>query len=207
MKKFFFFLIVVFVLISSFTSAQDKDTLTTSEWNFGVETDFYFTDPFVFLPIFTADKNKLHLEVRYNYEDLKTVSAWIGYNISGGNEFEYIITPMVGGAAGRTNGIVTGLEFTFSFIGFELYNESEYLFDFKSSENNFFYSWTDFTYSPLDWLWVGLSGQITGVYQTELEIERGVLLGVSYQNFEFTGYYYNAFSDDDFLTLALAAEF
>jgi hypothetical protein len=207
MKKFFLFLIVVFVLISSFTSAQDQDTLATPEWNFGIETDLYFTDPFVFLPIFTADKGKVHLEARYNYEDLKTVSAWIGYNISGGEEFEYLITPMVGGAAGRTNGIATGLEFTFNFIGFELYSESEYLFDFESSENNFFYSWTDFTYSPLDWLWVGLSGQLTGVYQTELEIERGVLLGVSYQNFEFTGYYYNAFSDDDFVMLALATEF
>jgi len=207
MKKFFFFLIVVFVLISSFTSAQEQDTLATPEWNFGVETDFYFTDPFVFLPIFTADKGKLHLEVRYNYEDLKTVSAWIGYNISGGDGFECLITPMVGGAAGRTNGIATGLEFTFSIIGFELYSESEYLFDVEAKENNFFYSWTDFTYSPLDWIWFGISGQLTGVYQTELEIERGVLLGVSYQNFEFTAYYYNAFSDDDFVMLALAAEF
>jgi hypothetical protein len=207
MKKFFFFLIVVFVLISSFISAQDQDTLTTSEWNFGVETDLYFTDPFVFLPIFTADKGKLHLEARYNYEDLKTVSAWIGYNFTGGNEFEYFITPMVGAAAGRTNGIVIGLEFTFSFIGFELYSESEYLFDFESSAYNFFYSWTDFTYSPLDWLWVGLSGQLTGVYQTELEIELGVLLGVSYQNFEFTGYYYNAFSDDVFFMLSLTTDF
>jgi len=186
--------------------AQEKDTLEASEWKYGIETDFYFTDPFVLLPIFTADKTNLHLEVRYNYEDLKTVSAWIGYNISGGEEFEYLITPMVGGAAGRTNGIVTGLEFTFSFIGFELYSESEYLFDFESKENNFFYSWTDFTYSPLDWLWVGLSGQITGVYQTELEIERGVLLGVAYQNFEISGYFYNPFTDDAFFMLALTVD-
>lgn len=208
MKEIYYSLILfVCILFSSIISAQDKDSLVTPEWDFGIETDFYFTDPFVFLPIFTADKSKLHLEIRYNYEDLKTVSAWIGYNISGGEEFEYLITPMVGGAAGRTNGIATGLEFTFNFIGFELYSESEYLFDFESKENNFFYSWTDFTYSPLDWLWVGLSGQLTGVYQTELEIERGVLLGVAYQNLEFTGYYYNAFSDDDFVMLALATEF
>jgi len=198
---------ILSVIFFSDILAQEQDTLETSDWEYGVETDLYFTDSFVFLPIFTADKGKLHLEARYNYEDLKTVSAWVGYNISGGNEFEYIITPMVGGAAGRTNGIVTGLEFTFSFIGFELYSESEYLFDLESKENNFFYSWTDLTYSPLDWLWFGISGEMTKVYQTELEIERGVLLGVSYQNFEFTAYYYNAFSDDDFVMLALAAEF
>ena len=63
---------IVYALFFSFTYAQDQDTLTTSEWNYGVETDLYFTDPFVFLPIFTADKGKLHLEARYNYEDLKT---------------------------------------------------------------------------------------------------------------------------------------
>jgi len=198
---------ILSVIFFSDILAQEQDSLEASEWEYGVETDLYFTDPFVFLPIFTANKGKLHLEARYNYEDLKTVSAWVGYNISGGEEFEYLITPMVGGAAGRTNGIATGLEFTFGLIGFELYSESEYLFDFESKENNFFYNWTDFTYSPLDWLWFGISGQLTKVYETELETDRGLLLGVAHQNFEFTGYYYNAFTENDFFMLALTAEF
>jgi hypothetical protein len=208
MKKIIFITaIIIYVFFSSFNYAQQEDTLTSSEWNYAVETDLYFTDPFVFLPIFTADKGNLHLEARYNYEDLKTASAWIGYNIFGGNEFEYFITPMVGGAFGRTNGIAPGLEFTFSYIGFELYSESEYLFDFESKENNFFYNWTDFTYSPLDWLWFGISGQLTKLYETELETDRGLLLGAAYKNFEFTGYYYNAFTDDAFFMLALTTDF
>jgi hypothetical protein len=199
--------LIIYLFFSTFNYAQGMDTLSTSEWNYGVETDLYFTDPFVFLPIFTADKGNLHLEARYNYEDLKTASAWIGYNIKGGEEFEYFITPMVGGAFGRTKGIATGLEFTFGYIGFELYSESEYLFDFESKENNYFYNWTDFTYSPLDWLWFGISGQGTIVYQTELEIDQGLLLGFAYKNFEFTGYYYNAFTDGDYFMLALATSF
>ena len=208
MKKNFFISIGILSLIFySTTLPQDQDTLKTSEWEYGVETDLYFTDPFVFLPIFIANKGKLHLEARYNYEDLKTASVWIGYNIYGGEELEYFITPMVGGAFGRTNGITPGLEFTFSYIGFELYSESEYLFDFESKENNFFYNWTDFTYSPLDWLWFGISGQLTKVYETELETDRGLLLGAAYQNFEFTGYYYNAFTDDAFFMLALTTDF
>jgi hypothetical protein len=198
---------ILFVLFFSNIVAQEQDTLEASEWEYGVETNLYFTDPFVFLPIFTADKGNLHLEARYNYEDLKTASVWIGYNIYGGEELEYFITPMVGGAFGRTNGIAPGLEFTFSYIGFELYSESEYLFDFESKENNFFYNWTDFTYSPLDWLWFGISGQLTKLYETELETDRGLLLGAAYQNFEFTGYYYNAFTDDAFFMLALTTDF
>ena len=75
MKKIFYFLILMLNLPwSSFTFGQAQDTLLSSEWNFGVETDFYFTDPFIFLPIITADKSNLHLEARYNYEDLKTFS-------------------------------------------------------------------------------------------------------------------------------------
>jgi len=208
MKKIIFITaIIIYVFFSSFNYAQQEDTLTSSEWNFSVETDLYFTDPFVFLPIFTADKGNLHLEARYNYEDLKTASAWVGYNVFGGNEFEYFITPMVGGAFGRTNGIAPGLEFTLSYAGFELYSESEYLFDFASSEYNFFYSWTDFTYSPLDWLWFGISGQRTKLYESEVEIDRGLILGAAYQNFEFTGYFYNISTDDFFVMLALTTEF
>jgi hypothetical protein len=206
-KKFFISIGILSLIFYSTTLAQDQDTLKAYQWEYGVETDLYFTDPFVFLPIFTANKGKLHLEARYNYEDLKTVSAWVGYNISGGEDFEYLITPMVGGAAGRTNGIAPGLEFTFNYAGFELYSESEYLFDLESNENNFFYSWTDFTYSLSDWLWFGISGQMTKVYETELETDRGLLLGTAYQNFEFTGYFYNISTDDFFVMLALAAEF
>ena len=208
MKKLFFISICnLFLIITSTLFAQEQDTLEASEWEYGVETDLYFTDPFIFLPIFTADKGKLHFEARYNYEDLKTATAWVGYNFFGGDEFEYFITPMVGGAFGRTNGIAPGLEFTLGYAGFELYSESEYLFDFESEENNFFYSWTDFTYSPLDWLWFGISGQRTKLYDTEVEIDRGLILGAAYRNFEITGYFYNPFTDDVFFMMALSTEF
>lgn len=190
-----------------FVYSQEEDTNAVTEWKFSAEADFYFTDPFNFLPIFIANKENLHLEARYNYEDLKTFSGWVGYNFFGRDEFEYFITPIIGAAVGRTNGIAPGLEFSFGLSGFELYSESEYLFDFESKENNFFYNWTDLTYSPLDWLWFGLSGQRTGLYQTKLDIERGVLLGGSYKNFECTGYFFNVFTDDDFFMFALAAEF
>ena len=208
MKKISLLLVTIIIGVqTSYIYAQDNDSSNSSEWNFSVETDLYFTDPFTFLPIFIADKGNLHLEARYNYEDLKTFSGWVGYNFFGGDEFEYFITPMLGAAIGRTDGIAPGLEFTLGYAGFELYSESEYLFDFASSEYNFFYSWTDLTYSPLDWLWFGISGQMTKEFETELEIDRGLILGGSYRNFEITGYFYNAFTDDAFFMLALSIEF
>ena len=208
MKKIYLLLLTIIIgLQTSYIYAQDNDSSNTSVWDFSVETDLYFTDPFTFLPIFIADKGNLHLEARYNYEDLKTFSGWVGYNFFGGDEFEYFITPMLGAAIGRTDGIAPGLEFTLGYAGFELYSESEYLFDFASSEYNFFYSWTDLTYSPLDWLWFGISGQMTKEFETELEIDRGLILGAEYRNFEITGYFYNAFTGDVFFMLALGTEF
>jgi hypothetical protein len=208
MKKYIFILpLIINVFFSSVNFPQKEDTLEISDWNLSAETDLYFTDPFIFLPIFIADKGNLHLEARYNYEDLKTISGWVGYNFIGGEEFEYFITPMIGAAVGRTDGIAPGLEFTLSYAGFELYSESEYLFDFASSEYNFFYNWTDLTYSPLDWLWFGISGQITKVKETELETDRGLILGAAYRNIGITGYFYNAFTDDAFFMLALSTEF
>jgi len=198
-------IILSLILISSFVYSQEEDSSKSTSWNFNIETDLYFTDPFIFLPIFIADKGSLHLEARYNYENLKTFSGWIGYNFSGGEQFEYFITLMVGAAVGRTDGIAPGLEFTLSYAGFELYSESEYLFDFESEEDNFFYSWTDLTYSPTDWFWFGISGQRTKLYDTDVEIDRGLILGAAYKDFEITGYFYDAFTDDAFFMLALVA--
>ncbi len=196
------------LVFCTFSFAQETITTAEKKWNFGADLNMIFIpDLFIVSPLFRADKNKLHLEARYNYEDLETFSGWVGYNFIGGKNFEYTITPMVGGVVGLSTGIAPGLEFTFTYKKFELYSESEYIFDVESAENNFFYSWTDLTYSPTDWLSVGLSGQRTRLYQTDLDIQRGLLVGGSYKNFELTGYVYNLGFDDAFILIGLSASF
>jgi len=207
MKKFLIIPLVVFAFCT-FSYAQETPASAEKQWNFGADLNMYFfPDEFIMLPVFRADKNKLHLEARYNYEDLETFSGWVGYNFNGGKKIEYAITPMVGGVVGLSNGIAAGLEFTFTLNKFELYNESEYLFDVNTNENNFFYSWIDFTYAPKDWLWFGLSGQRTRLYQTDLDIQRGLLIGGGYKSLELTGYLYNLGFDDPFVLITLSASF
>ena len=102
---------------------------TPSAWQFNADANFYFIpDDFFVLPVFIADKNKLHLEARYNYEDRETFSGWVGYNFTGGNKFEYTITPMIGGVVGLSDGMAPGIEITLSFKGFEFYSEAEHIF-------------------------------------------------------------------------------
>lgn len=194
------------LILLSLSAAYAQEEASTSDWEFSTDVSFYFIpDEFFVLPVLRADKNKLHLEARYNYEDMETFSAWVGYNFSGGENFEYTFTPMIGGVFGLANGVAPGLEMTLSYKGFELYSESEYMFDFE--EEDFFYNWSDFTYSPTDWLWFGISGQRLRVYQSELEVQRGLLVGGGLGNFELTTYWYNIGLDDSFVLLTLSAYF
>lgn len=199
---------LIAMIIGNQSFAQDAAAPGEKQWNFGVDANIYFLpDEFILLPVFRADKNKLHLEARYNYEDLETFSGWVGYNFSGGNKVEYFITPMIGGVVGLSNGIAPGLEFTFTYKKFELYSEAEYLIDPSNNENNFTYVWTDFTYSAKDWLWFGISGQRTRLYQTDLDIQRGLLIGGALKNWELTGYLYNLGFDDPFVLVTLSFNF
>jgi len=191
-----------------FSYAQDSPILTEKKWNFSADANFYFIpDDFFVLPVFKADKHKLHVEARYNYEDRETFSAWAGYNFMGGKKVEYTITPMLGGVVGLSNGIAPGLEFTITYKGFEWYAESEYLFEVESNENNFYYMWSDITYSPNDWLWFGISGQRTRLYQTDLDIQRGLLIGAELKKWQFTAYLYNLAFDDPFFLGTLSFGF
>lgn len=201
--------VLILVLATSLSSvAQESSSDSEKQWNFGADLNMYFIpNEFIILPVFRADKNKLHLEARYNYEDLETFSGWVGYNFTGGKKIEYAITPMLGGVVGLSNGIAPGLEFTFTYKSFEWYAESEYLFETESSENNFYYMWSDITYSPKDWLWFGISGQRTRLYQTDLDIQRGLLIGGAYKSFELTGYLYNLGFDNPFVLITLSASF
>ena len=202
MKRLLFCFIVVTALYEA--SAQSD----SSQWNFNADVNFYLIpDDFFVLPVFRADRNKLHLEVRYNYEDRETFSGWIGYNFTGGKTVEYTITPMAGGVVGNSDGFAAGLEMTFIYKNFELYSESENFFDFESRDNNYFYNWTDLTYSPTDWLWLGISGQRTRLYQTDLDIQRGLLLGAALKNWELSTYFYNIGFDDPFFIVTLSVGF
>ncbi len=204
---YFYFIIVPLILYSSIINAQVSNSSESSQWSYYAEVNFYFADPFIFLPVFQADKSKLHLEARYNYEEMNTFSGWVGYNFEGGKKFEYKIVPMAGGIIGDLNGTAAGLEMTFDFAGFEFYSESEFIFDFSSSENNFYYNYSDFTYSPFDWINFGITFQRTIIYEADSDSQGGFILGGSYNNWELSGNLISVAIDDPFFQLTIAKQF
>jgi hypothetical protein len=162
-------------------------------WAYNVTVDGYIVpDGQSYVnPVLTADHNWLHLEARYNYENLRTGSVWIGYNFSAGKNLVLNITPMIGGVFGRTNGIAPGFEASLTYKKVALSISNEYVFDTGGRSGNFYYSWPQLTYSPLKWLRVGLVAQRTKAFHTTLDVQRGFLLGVSHKQWEFTTYVFN----------------
>jgi hypothetical protein len=143
-------------------------------------------------PIFYADRNWLHLEARYNYEELRTGSVWAGYNFHVGKTVQLEFTPMIGAVFGRINGVAPGLEASLTYKRLQLSVASEYVFQPASPKNSFYLAWPILTYSVTQWLQAGLVAQRTQTYQTPLEIQRGFLVGVTRKKFEFTTYVFNA---------------
>lgn len=150
----------------------------------------------------TADRGALHLEGRYNYEDLDTASLWAGYRFSGGEQLAWGITPMFGAVFGDTDGVAPGYRLDANWKLLELFTEGEYLFDSDDSDDNFFYSWTELTVSPDDKLRFGVVIQRTKVYDTDFDINRGFLLGLSFTRFDVIAHAFNLDDDDPVFALA-----
>ena len=98
---------------------------------------------------------------------------------------------MLGGVFGNTTGIAPGYKFSFSYWKFELSSEGEFVFDTGNSEGSFFYNWSELSLSPVDWFRFGLVGQRTRAYQSDVDIQRGLLVGFSYKKMDFTTYVFN----------------
>jgi len=166
---------------------------TKEAWSFAASAYTYFVpdDADYVQPTFTADRGQLHLEARYNYENFDTGSVWVGANFSGGDQLTWEITPMLGGVIGETKGVAPGYKGSLGWGMLELYSEGEYVFDSGGSADSFFYNWSELTLAPIEWLRFGVVTQRTQVYKSERDIQRGLLVGLTFKRWNFTGYVFN----------------
>ena len=170
------------------TLEGEPEPATEEKWTFALPVYAYVVpdDGDYLQPTLIANKGDLHLEARYNYEDRNTASLWIGWNYKGGNEWAWRITPMLGYAFGDSEGIAPGYRGAVDWKRFEFYSEGEYLVGTDSDTDNFFYSWTELTWSPVDAFRVGLVSQHTHAYNSDRDIQRGFLFGLSLKRVQVT---------------------
>jgi hypothetical protein len=190
-------------------SAPPVPKVESASWEFGLAGALYVLpdDEDYVQPTFKADRGVFHFETRYNYEDRDSTSFFVGANFEFGEKVKLALTPMIGGVAGQTEGIVPALEADLTMGLFEAYAEAEYVLDLEDSDSNYFYMWSELSLWPTEWLRAGVVTQRTRVYQTERDIQRGLLVGFALKKVDGTVYFFNPGADDSFTVVSLGLSF
>ena len=106
---------------------QETDPAAAPTWTGSVAASLYVLpeeDAFV-LPTLIARRDRLHLEARYNYEDLDTASLFAGWVFQGGSSIEFEATPMLGAVVGATDGMAVACTVSVDWKRLALYSENE----------------------------------------------------------------------------------
>ncbi len=186
--------------------ALAQDSTEVWEFNASVITFLYRDTIALWNPAVTADHGHLHLEARYQWEDWQTGSLWAGYWFGFGNELEVNVAPMVGGVFGLTNGVAPGYTLDASWRSLSFYSSSEYVFNLEDDSSSFGYTWTELSVD-LDQLLFGIVIQRTRTFDSELDLQKGMLLLREQGNFTFGMYLFNAFFTDPTVALTVAYGF
>ena len=203
--------IVAFVALIAARAALAAEQHATDErdWSFSASAAAYLIpgpDDYV-QPTLTADHHWMHLEARHNYEAVGATSLWFGYNFSVGETVTFEGTAMAGGVFGEVDGIAPAYTATLSWTNLAFYSEGEYVFDSNESFDSYFYAWSELSWDIADYCRVGLVGQRTRAYQSDRDIQRGVLLGFSSETVGFTAYAFNIDERSPTFVLSLGVSF
>jgi hypothetical protein len=191
------------------TPVTEPNSPSARQWSFSMSATCYIVPhggSYV-SPVITADRNQLHLEARYNYEAIQTGSLWVGRSFSIGSKLTLEVTPMIGGVVGTLKGLAPGYNASLSYKRIVLSTQGEYFIAPANRSDNFFYSWMEATYSPAEWLRAGFVAQRTKAYETDLDVQRGVLVGFSKKRLDFTAYVLNAGWTDPTVVLTISMKF
>ncbi len=204
------FLISLLIGPTFLLHAQTADDSVGNAWSGSVDAYYYFIPDEKIPPTITvcADYKSLHLESRYNYEDLHSVSLFAGWNFEKQyKKLNITATPMAGVVTGHTNGIIPGLEITATYSRFTLYSENEFMLDFKGRENYFFYSWTQFSGEIFKNTQAGVLAQSLRWYQTKFNVQRGIYAEYNTGKFTFDIYHFNPLTNFNFTIVSASFEF
>ena len=203
-------LISLFVCPSYLLHAQTADDSAAKKWSGSAAVYYYLIPGEKTPPTITvcADHKSLHIESRYNYEDINSLSAFAGWNFEKQyNKLDVSVTPMAGAVVGHTNGILPGLEFNASYKSFTLYSENEYVLDFRGREDYFFYSWTELSAQIFKNTQAGIVAQSLRWFKTKFNIQRGMYAEYNTGSFTFDAYYFNPFTNSDFAIVSASFAF
>lgn len=195
-RTLFFILTVLFV-----------NTPTYSQAEVVVEQYHYVGkgQPYVFMPIaHLRTSTNWYAEARYNYEDIETFSLYFGKSFSGEKSLGYTLTPIVGAAIGRFRAISTGLNVDLEYGKFFFSAQSQYSMatDKGKGSDDFFYSWSEAGFQPVEWFYAGASFQQTYMANEKL-LEPGALIGFSFGRYSIPVYGFDLLNSQRYFIIGL----
>jgi hypothetical protein len=127
-------------------------------------------------------KDNWFLEARYNYEEARSVSFYVGKAYENTSEFSYSIVPMFGGVVGRFKGGSAAINLDLEYKDLYFSSQSQYTFSVQDEVDNFYFTWSELGYQPLDWFYGGVALQETYYPQIKEHVTHpGVVLGFAYK--------------------------
>jgi hypothetical protein len=185
---------------------QDKALHT---WSFEAEAYYYIlpNEKNTTTLIGYADHNAFHSEVRYNYEDLQTVSVFGGYRFKAGHGITAEVTPITGLAAGKTDGVIPGLLLNLAWKKSDFYSESEYVNNFQGSKLNYSYTWPEPEITPFKNFRTGISANRTRLIHSALDFQRGIFVKYTFRKLTAGIHYFNPISSVSDVILAFDYEY
>lgn len=175
----------------------------------GIEQYHYLGQPgqAAIVPVIHLESSRgWHAEMRYNYEEMKTVSLYAGKSFSRSGTFSYGIMPMAGYAMGRLNAGTVALETEIGYKSLFFLAQSQFTAAFDREQANFFFSWSELGYTVSDRFFAGLSLQCTR-QAGKSEWEPGVLAGVSFGNVSFPFYVFSPWRMNRYFVLGINYEY
>jgi hypothetical protein len=130
-------------------------------------------------------------EVRYNYDELQTVSFNAGKMFSHKKLLQYSITPFAGIVLGRLNGGTIGSNIDIGYKSLFFSSESQYTVSVEKRSGNFFFNWSEMGYQVTSLVYVGLALQLTRHYEVINNWQPGVMTGLTYKSWTFPVYVFN----------------
>lgn len=197
------------IFLAAADDAFGQSPAASPKWDLSAAAYTYFLpqEDNYLQPTLTADRGRLHLEGRFNYEALRTGSGWVGWNYEVGERVTFKVTPMIGGVFGETNGVAPGYRTSLSWSWLEISSESEYVFSSAGREDWFFYTWSEIGVYPFDWFGGGLVAQRTRAYESDRDIQRGFFAAFTSPRLNITGYVFNPDDEDPTFVLTVDVKF
>jgi hypothetical protein len=180
-----------------------------AQWKAGIEQYKYIgvqSTGLIVPTIHLQSSNKWYAELRYNYEDVQTLSLYAGKTFTGGSGLDYNITPMVGFSIGKFTGVSIATKAETEWKNFYLSSETQYSIAIKNNAKNFFFSWSELGYNISSNFFGGLAMQYTR-QEGISNFEPGLVAGISIKNISFPFYAFSPFRPGGYFVIGLNYEY